>query len=104
MSASSLISNLSASPAALAFRQEASARRAGEQPTAPSPATFTRGGDSVELSSQAQRLSQQGGDAPVRLDLVSRVRAQIAAGTYESPSKLEIAELKLRRDVRNYTA
>jgi len=104
MSASSFINSLSARPAAAQLRQEASARRAAEQPASATPPIIARQSDSVELSSQAQRLSQQSTDAPVRLDLVTRVRAQIAAGTYETPAKTEIAALKLRRDLNRLTA
>jgi hypothetical protein len=34
-------------------------------------------------------------DAPIRHDLVERVRREIAAGTYDTDEKLEIALLRL---------
>lgn len=59
--------------------------------------TTARGTDQVELSFSAQVRgrtavdSTSSVDQPIRADLVSRVRAEIAAGTYETPEKLDIA-------------
>ncbi len=54
-------------------------------------------GDDVRLSREAQQLSQSetasqasAGSAP-RLDLINSVRAQIAAGTYDTPEKMSVA-------------
>lgn len=46
-----------------------------------------RGSDTVEFSAQARSVSAAPEEAPVRQDLVNRVRAEIAAGTYETPTK-----------------
>jgi negative regulator of flagellin synthesis FlgM len=54
---------------------------------AKTPAT----GDRVEISPAAEaaiRAAEAGG---IRQDLVSRIRAEIAAGTYETPEKLDAA-------------
>ncbi|MGE3108253.1 MAG: hypothetical protein AB7G11_14515 [Phycisphaerales bacterium] len=45
--------------------------------------------DSIELSRDA------GGE--IRRELVARVRAQLAAGEYDSPAKLEVAADRLAR-------
>lgn len=48
-------------------------------------------GDSIEISSVA-RLAAAVHDLPeVRADLVQRVKAEIAAGTYETPDRLDVA-------------
>ncbi|MDO4558254.1 MAG: flagellar biosynthesis anti-sigma factor FlgM [Planctomycetia bacterium] len=54
--------------------------------------------DEVQLSEGAQRAAQAGQLAEVakslpdvRMDLVTRVRSEIARGAYETPEKLEIA-------------
>lgn len=47
--------------------------------------------DEVQIS-DAARLVDQARDVPeIREDLVQRIRAQIAAGTYETPEKLQVA-------------
>ncbi|MFP4145727.1 MAG: flagellar biosynthesis anti-sigma factor FlgM [Phycisphaeraceae bacterium] len=51
-----------------------------------------RGGqDQVDFSSEAQLLSRLKNMSTVRHDLVDRVKAEIQAGTYETPEKLESA-------------
>jgi hypothetical protein len=40
-------------------------------------------------------------DRPVRQELVERVRQEIAAGTYETPEKLEIALARLLQGLDN---
>ncbi len=52
----------------------------------PTPAT-----DSVEISPQARVASMMANIPPVRADLVARVKAEIQAGTYETPEKLDKA-------------
>ena len=51
--------------------------------------------DTVSFSEEALRLSevtQTGSESPrIRFDLVNRVRAEIAAGTYDTPEKMDIA-------------
>jgi len=51
--------------------------------------------DSVSFSEEALRLSDVGKSntetTRVRFDLVNRVKAEIAAGTYDTPDKMDIA-------------
>lgn len=47
-----------------------------------------RGEDRVEVSSLARSMSRLSAE-PVRQDLIDRVRAEIEAGTYETPDKIE---------------
>ena len=55
--------------------------------------------DVVEIS-QAARLAAAIQDIPdIRTDLVERVKAEIAAGTYETPERLEIAIERLIEEV-----
>jgi negative regulator of flagellin synthesis FlgM len=58
-----------------------------------------RGSDTVELSGVSQHLQtlQAGGD--VRADKVADIKSQIAAGTYESDDKLDVAADRLLDDV-----
>ncbi|MFA6046706.1 MAG: flagellar biosynthesis anti-sigma factor FlgM [Phycisphaerales bacterium] len=60
--------------------------------------TPRRGTDQVEVSSVASYLSQLR-DLPVRQDLVDRVRAEIASGTYETPEKVDGAITEIGRDL-----
>lgn len=56
------------------------------------PATEgTRGADRVEISPAAQAASQAADTGGIRTDLVNQIRSQIAAGTYESPEKMNAA-------------
>ena len=51
--------------------------------------------DSVSFSEEALRLSDvaktSSESARIRFDLVNRVKAEIAAGTYDTPEKMDIA-------------
>ena len=58
-------------------------------------AATPRAADRAEFSKAAQLLSKLAELPDVRQDLIDRVRAEIAAGTYETPEKLEIAIDKL---------
>lgn len=60
--------------------------------------TPRRGTDQVEVSSVASYLSQLR-NLSVRQDLVDRVRAEIASGTYETPEKIEGAITEIGRDL-----
>ncbi|HMN39829.1 MAG TPA: flagellar biosynthesis anti-sigma factor FlgM [Phycisphaerales bacterium] len=64
----------------------------------PKPLALSRAPDRVELSDAARQAASQ---APVRLDLVSRVREQIAAGTYDSPERTDAAVLDMTRSLRS---
>ena len=56
-------------------------------------------GDVVEISTAA-RLAAMVQDVPeVRADLVARVKAEIAAGTYETDERIEIAMDRLLDDL-----
>lgn len=73
-------------PGAAALGRSGHTARLASSPTGPA-----RGRDQVELSNTAQLLSKLGKLPDVRHDVVDRVRAQIAAGGYETPEKLDIA-------------
>lgn len=61
--------------------------------------TPSRGEDQVELSNTAQLLSKIGDLPDVRQDLVDRVKASIADGTYESDDKTDAAIDSLLDDI-----
>lgn len=65
--------------------------RQANRPTAPTGSGAEAKRDQVELSSQAQLLSKIAELPDVRESLVVRVRSELAAGTYETPDKLEAA-------------
>ena len=46
--------------------------------------------DQLELSSEAQLISQTNSTTNIRMDRVNDIRAQIASGTYETPEKTGI--------------
>jgi negative regulator of flagellin synthesis FlgM len=48
-------------------------------------------GDQVTISPAAEAAIQAAETGAVRQDLVNRIRAEIAAGTYETPDKLDVA-------------
>ena len=59
--------------------------------------------DTVELSQQAREASQAAPDEgieAIRMDVVARVRAEIAAGTYETPQKIEALLDRLLEDLQ----
>lgn len=47
--------------------------------------------DQLDLSREAQELSQARESSGIRQDLVNRVRGEIAAGTYDTDEKLDLA-------------
>ena len=55
--------------------------------------------DQVTLSSAAQQANQTSdtttSNSEIRFDLVNRIRMEIAAGTYETPEKLDVALEKM---------
>jgi negative regulator of flagellin synthesis FlgM len=51
----------------------------------------TRGSDRVEISPAAEAAVRAAESGEVRHSLVNQIRDQIAAGTYETPDKLDIA-------------
>ena len=60
--------------------------------------------DEVTLSSAAQQASKISENAAssgeIRFDLVNRIRSEIAAGTYETPEKLDTALEKMLVSIR----
>jgi negative regulator of flagellin synthesis FlgM len=58
---------------------------------APSPTTASGAVDRLDISSAAEAAARAAESGEVRHDLVSQIRAQIAAGTYETPAKLDAA-------------
>jgi len=55
--------------------------------------------DTVEISAAA-RLAAKVADVPdVRAELVERARTEIAAGTYETPERLEVAVSRLMEEL-----
>lgn len=67
-------------------------RSAGSSREAP---CFPSGGPMAEWIRRAKQLP------PVRRDLVDRVKAEIAAGTYETPERLDATVDALLADLRN---
>jgi negative regulator of flagellin synthesis FlgM len=68
-------------------------------PSATTPAT-SQPVDQLELSREAQDLSQARETAGIRQDLVNRVRQEIAAGAYDTEEKFEIALDRLLDELR----
>ena len=67
------------------------------QPVQANPATNGPVGisDIVELSAAAQLVAKVHQLPDIRTELVERVKAEIAAGTYETPERLEVAVSRL---------
>jgi len=61
----------------------AAGQRASQAPVSPA--------DQLDISPEAQAAAQAAESGEVRADLVARVRTEIAAGTYETPEKLNAA-------------
>ena len=61
-----------------------------QQASEPQPLT-----DTLEISPDAQLAAKVHDIPDVRMELVQRVRAEIAAGTYETPERMEIAAARL---------
>ena len=58
-------------------------------------AAATRGADSVSISSAAEAALQASEAGGIRQDVVSRIKGEIAAGTYETSAKLDAALSRL---------
>lgn len=67
------------------------------RPTA--PASNAQGADQVNISAAAEAAMSAGEPGDVRADLVARVRSEIAAGTYETPTKLASAIDQLLNEI-----
>jgi negative regulator of flagellin synthesis FlgM len=71
-------------------------RNQGAKPTeGTTPAT----GDKLEISPAAEAAVQATETGGVRQDLVNRIRSEIAAGTYETPDKLDAALNRLLDEI-----
>ena len=66
----------------------------------PSAAQPQRGSDQLELSDAARLLSKAAAAPDVRHDLIARIQSEIAAGTYETPEKIDAAVEGLAEDLR----
>lgn len=83
-----------ASPSAAGALSPGQAVRRGE------PAAATdRGSDRVELSYASQLLSKLAELPEVRQELIDQVRGEIAAGTYDTPEKIDTLLDKLAEDL-----
>jgi negative regulator of flagellin synthesis FlgM len=67
-----------------------SGRTAGTQATSASQAV-----DRVEISPAAQAAANAAEVGGIRQDLVNTIRSQIAAGTYDTPDKMNLAMERL---------
>ena len=59
------------------------------QPSTSSPTVQSV--DRLDISPAAEAAARAAEAAPIRTDLVNHIRAQIAAGTYETTQKLDVA-------------
>ncbi|MCL2119589.1 MAG: flagellar biosynthesis anti-sigma factor FlgM [Planctomycetaceae bacterium] len=70
-----------------------------QQTSTSQQAASTQAKDEVTLSSAAQQASHtteaSASNGEIRFDLVNRLRMEIAAGTYETPEKLDTALEKM---------
>ncbi|MCP4189870.1 MAG: flagellar biosynthesis protein FlgM [Planctomycetaceae bacterium] len=55
--------------------------------------------DQVDISAEADMVSQVHSVADIRTDRVTEIRAEIAAGTYETDEKLDLAVGKLLDEI-----
>ncbi len=55
--------------------------------------------DVVEISTAAQLAAKIAELPDVRMDLIERVKGEIAAGTYETPERLEITVSRLMEEL-----
>lgn len=72
-----------------------SSRTNGPRPNS----SATAAGDQVEISAAGEAAAEAADTRDVRPDLVARVRNEIAAGTYETPEKLDAALESLLDDI-----
>ncbi|MFA6135305.1 MAG: flagellar biosynthesis anti-sigma factor FlgM [Phycisphaerae bacterium] len=72
---------------------------AGAIPANATPVELAGISDVVEISDAAKLIEKVHQIPDVRVDLVERVKAEIAAGTYETPERIEIALNNLMDDL-----
>ena len=63
------------------------------------PDSQVYGPDEVEFSQEAQAASQTAETGEIRANRIADIRAQIQAGTYETPEKLELALKRMLGDL-----
>ncbi len=63
------------------------------------PTDGLQGADSVEFSPEAEVVGQVQDAAELRTDRISQIRAEIAAGTYETDAKLDVAVGRLLDEI-----
>lgn len=85
------INNIAAGTSASRVEVFAATRNRNPSTPTESAPTTSRRPDTVDLSEQARYLDALRENADVRVDLVQRIRAEIAAGSYESFDKLDKA-------------
>ena len=66
---------------------------------APTPQGIEIPADEVEFSAAAQMLERLSADPQVREARLQEIQAQIAAGTYETPEKLEAAIMRMLSEI-----
>ena len=93
------INNIAAGTSASRVEVFAATRNRTASTPTESTQTPARGADTVDLSEQARYLDALRENADVRVDLVQRIRAEIAAGTYESFDKFDKAVDGLIQDL-----
>jgi negative regulator of flagellin synthesis FlgM len=81
-------------PSAASYTPANRLSRPASSPTGPS-----RQADQIDVSDTAKLLSKLSDQPDIRQELVDRVRAEIAAGTYETPEKLDAAVEGLAQDL-----
>lgn len=69
----------------------------GSQPAAPSSGAPIQ--DELQISSEAELIEKVHQLPDIRHELVARIRAEIAAGTYETDEKLQIAVGRLLDEI-----
>jgi flagellar biosynthesis anti-sigma factor FlgM len=87
----SIVNNIAAGSSASRVEVFAAPRSRASSTPAETATTPTRESDTVNLSEQARYLDALRENKDVRVDLVQRIRAEIAAGTYESFDKFDKA-------------
>ena len=66
----------------------------------PAPARIAgRAADRLEISEMARLLARMREPQPVRIDLVERIRGEIAGDTYETPDKVNAAVDAILQDL-----
>ena len=65
----------------------------------PTSSPYSGGVDQLDISPEADFVAQTKGLPEIREDRVAQIRAQIAAGTYETPEKLDIALSRLLDEI-----